>query len=272
MSPDVLTQDGSSQSLITVSARGINGEPLRNISLRNEITVGGMPVDFGKLSARNAVTGADGRATFVYTAPPSPAVAVDAFTVVDIVVTPIGSDFNNSASRTAAIRLVPPGYVAPPDGLVADFTISNANPLDHETVIFDASGSRSHASNPITSYRWNFGDGATSSGQVVTHDYDDAGTYAVRLTIGDAFGREVTTVKSITVGAGNDPAASFVVSPTAPAGEHAGQLQRLRFARGNRTVDRQLSLGLRRRHADRHRRRTDRSGTPSRLRRATPSR
>ena len=92
-----------------MSAKGINGEPLRNLSLRNEITVGGMPVDFGTLSARNAVTGADGRATFVYTAPPSPAVAVDAFTVVDIVVTPIGSDFNNSASRTAAIRLVPPG-------------------------------------------------------------------------------------------------------------------------------------------------------------------
>lgn len=216
VSPDVLTQDGSSQSLITVSAKGINGEPLRNISLRNEITVGGMPVDFGTLSARNAVTGADGRATFVYTAPPSPAVAVDALTVVDIVVTPIGSDFNNSSSRTAAIRLVPPGYVAPPDGLVADFTISNANPLDHETVIFDASGSRSHASNPITSYRWNFGDGATSSGKVVTHDYDDAGTYAVRLTIGDGFGREVTAVKSITVGAGTDPTAAFVVSPSGP--------------------------------------------------------
>ena len=216
VSPDVLTQDGSSQSLVTVSAKGINGEPLRNISLRNEITVGGMAVDFGKLSARNAVTGTDGRATFVYTAPPSPAVAVDAFTVVDIVVTPVGSDFNNSSSRTAAIRLVPQGYVAPPDGLVADFSISNANPLDHETVIFDASASRSHASNPITSYRWNFGDGATNSGRVVTHDYDDAGTYAVRLTIGDAFGREVTTVKSITVGAGSDPTASFVVSPTAP--------------------------------------------------------
>lgn len=216
VSPDILTQDGSSQSLITVSAKGINGEPLRNISLRNEITVGGMAVDFGTLSARNAVTGTDGRATFVYTAPPSPAVAVDTFTVVDILVWPVGSDFNNGTPRTASIRLVPPGYVAPPDGLVADFTISNANPLDHETVIFDASGSRSHASNPITSYRWNFGDGATSSGKVVTHDYDDAGTYAVRLTIGDGFGREVTAVKSITVGAGTNPTAAFVVSPTGP--------------------------------------------------------
>jgi chitodextrinase len=216
VSPDILTQDGSSQSLITVSAKGINGEPLRNISLRNEITVGGMAVDFGTLSARNAVTGTDGRATFVYTAPPSPAVAVDAFTVVDILVWPVGSDFNNATPRTASIRLVPPGAVAPPDGLVAAFEMSNANPLDHETVIFDASTSRSNASNPITSYRWSFGDGATASGQVVTHDYDEAGTYAVRLTIGDAFGREKFTVKSIIVGAGSDPTAAFVVSPTGP--------------------------------------------------------
>src|SRR5262245_42935682 len=216
VSPDILTQDGSSQSLVTVSARGINGEPLRNVSLRNEITVGGMTVDFGKLSARNAVTGADGTATFVYTAPSAPAVAVDSFTVVDILVWPIGSNFGNSSARSASIRLVPPGVVAPPDGLVADFTISNANPIDHETVVFDASISKSNANNPIASYRWNFGDGDTGSGQVVTHDFDEAGTFAVRLTVADAFGRERTAVKSITVGAGNDPTAAFVVSPTAP--------------------------------------------------------
>jgi PKD repeat protein len=216
VSPDILSQDGSSQSLITVSAKGINGEPLRNVSLRNEITVGGMTVDFGKLSARNAVTGADGNATFVYTAPPSPAVAVDNFTVVDILVWPVGSNFANTSPRTASIRLVPPGVVAPPDGLIADFTISNANPTDHETVVFDASGSKSNPSNPITSYRWNFGDGETKSGKVVTHDFAEAGTFAVRLTIGDAFGRETTAVKSVIVGAGSDPTASFVVSPTAP--------------------------------------------------------
>ena len=216
VSPDILTQDGSSQSLVTVSARGINGEPLRNVSLRNEITVGGMTVDFGKLSSRSAVTGADGTATFVYTAPSAPAVAVDNLTVVDILVWPIGSNFANTQARSASIRLVPPGVVAPPDGLVADFTISNSNPIDHETVVFDGSISKSNANNPIVSYRWNFGDGDSASGPVVTHDFDDAGTFAVRLTIADAFGRETTAVKSITVGAGSDPTAAFVVSPTAP--------------------------------------------------------
>ncbi len=42
--------------------------------MRTETRVGGTPVDFGTLSARNVVTGSDGRATLVYTAPPSPAV------------------------------------------------------------------------------------------------------------------------------------------------------------------------------------------------------
>ena len=216
VSPDILSQDGSSQSRITVSARGIQGEPLRGVQLRNEISVGGVPVDFGTLSQRNAETGADGNAVFVYTAPPSPAVTADDFTIVDITVWPLGSDFNNSSSRTASIRLVPPGVVAPPDCLVADFTISNPTPLDGETVVFDASTSRSNASNPITSYRWNFGDGTTKSGQVVSHSFDEAGTYPVRLTVGDAFGRERSATKTVTVGAGNDPTASFVVSPTAP--------------------------------------------------------
>jgi PKD repeat protein len=216
VSPDILSQDGSSQSRITVSARGIQGEPLRGVQLRNEISVGGVPVDFGTLSQRNAETGADGNAVFVYTAPPSPAVSADTFTIVDIAVWPLGSDFNNSVPRVASIRLVPPGVVAPPDGLVADFTISNANPLDGETVVFDASSSRSNASNPITTYRWNFGDGTTKSGQVVSHSFDEAATYPVRLTIGDAFGREVSATKIVTVGAGNDPTAAFVVSPTGP--------------------------------------------------------
>src|SRR3954470_7511354 len=79
VTPDILQQDGASQSLVTITARDSNGLPYKNLSLRSEIEVGGVHVDFGSLSARNLVTDSSGRATLVYTAPSSPSgPAVDA--------------------------------------------------------------------------------------------------------------------------------------------------------------------------------------------------
>ena len=70
VSPDVLPQDGASQSLVTVTARDSSSQPIRNLALRAETRVGGVPVEFGSLSARSIATGSDGKATLVYTAPP----------------------------------------------------------------------------------------------------------------------------------------------------------------------------------------------------------
>jgi PKD repeat protein len=215
VTPDVLEQNGASQSRIEVTARGPNGEPLRGESFRLAISVGGTAVDFGSLSARNIATGNDGRATAVYTAPAAPPVTTDDFTVVDIVVTPIGSDFNNTALRAASIRLVPPGVVIPPDGLMPSFTFTPTTPSDNQTVLFDASASQPIGG--IAEYRWNFGDGRTGSGRTTTHAYSSPGTYAVTLTIIDGFNRAASSVQSITVGAGAGPTAAFVFSPAAPA-------------------------------------------------------
>jgi chitodextrinase len=212
--PDVLTLDGASQSLISVTARDANGQPLRNLSLRAEVQVNGTRADFGTLSARNLVTGPDGRATVVYTAPPAPGVAVDSGLVVDIVITPVGTDFNNTTPRTAAIRLVPPGIVVPPDGLRPAFTITPATPADGQAVLFDASRSSSAAGNPIAAYSWNFGDGSRGTGITATHTYATAGTYVVTLTIGDALGRAAQQSESLTVSAGADPTAAFASSPS----------------------------------------------------------
>jgi PKD repeat protein len=210
VSPDVLSQDGASQSLVTVTARDANSQPLRNLTLRVEIRVGGTAVDFGSLSARSIVTANDGRATLVYTAPSAPPVGVDNGTVVDIIVTPVGADFNNSSSRGASIRLVPPGVVIPPDGLVPAFTTTPSSPQDNQPVLFDASTSQG----TIVDYRWDFGDGRSGSGRTVTHVYDASGPYAVTLTIVDPFGRAASKTQTITVGAGTNPTALFVVSPT----------------------------------------------------------
>lgn len=216
VSPDILTQDGASQSLVTVTARDPNGGAVRNLSLRAEIQVAGLRADFGSLSSRNVVTNSDGRATLVYTAPGAPAVAVDDGTVVTIAITPLGSDYGNSTPRTASIRLVPPGSVVPPDGLKPAFTFTPSTPTDSQTVLFDASDSSSASGNPIASYSWNFGDGGRGSGVTATHAYETAGTYVATLTIADALGRSAQKSQSIPVTAGLDPTASFTSSPADP--------------------------------------------------------
>jgi PKD repeat protein len=212
VSPDVLPQDGASQSFVTITARDANAQPIRNLTLRTETRVGGTPVDFGTLSARSVVTGSDGKATLVYTAPPSPAISPDAFLVVDIVVTPFGTDFNNSSQRSAGIRLVPQGTVIPPGDLVPSFTFVPTGPTENQTVLFDASAS----TGTIVDYAWDFGDGDRGSGRTAEHAYRTAGTYVARLTISDSFGRTATASQSVTVGGGTAPTAAFSFSPTAP--------------------------------------------------------
>jgi hypothetical protein len=218
VSPDVLTQDGASQSLVTITVRDQNGNPLRNQSLRAEIFVDGTRVDFGSLSARNLVSDDNGKATLVFTAPSSPSgPSVDSGTVVQIVVTPVGNDFGNTFARRASIRLVPPGVVVPADGLAPSFVpLDGATFPDQSIVFFDASASTSNPNNPIVSYSWDFGDGQTGNGRTTTHTYGRAGSYSVRLTIGDAFGRTASTTHVIILGQGAAPTASFSVSPKDP--------------------------------------------------------
>lgn len=215
--PDVITQDGASQSLITITARDASGQPLRNVTLRVETFVNGTRVDFGTLSARTVVTGSDGRATLTYTAPAGVAGGVDERTVVDIVATPLGTDVNNAVPRIASVRLVPQGVVLPPSGLNPAFTRSPATPVEGQQVQFDATASL--PKNGIASYAWNFGDGDTASGPTVTHAYDEAGSYFATLTITDNFGRSASTTQGFTVSGGVRPRAVFEFSPGSPVKE-----------------------------------------------------
>jgi PKD repeat protein len=212
VSPDVLPQDGASQSMVTVTARDANTQPIRNLTLRAEIWVGGTIADFGALSARSIVTGNDGRAAVVYTAPAAPSIAVDGGIVVNIVLFPLGTDFGNTSFRTASIRLVPPNIVIPPGDLRPAFSVVPASPQENQTALFDASTS----TGSIVEYQWDFGDGGRGSGGTTQHAYSKAGTYVVRLTLVDPFGRTASVSQSINVGAGVAPTAAFVFSPTNP--------------------------------------------------------
>jgi PKD repeat protein len=215
VAPDVVTQDGVSQSLVSIIARDANGQPLRNVSLRAEISVSGVGVDFGRLSAKSLVTDANGRASLVYTAPPPPAGPVPP-TDVQIVVTPMESDFANATARWVTIHVVPGGSTIPPRGAVTpDFTFTPAAPNDNEPVLFDASASRS-STGTIVQWLWNFDDGTTASGERVTHSFRSSGARNVSLTVIDSIGASNSITKTVPVGQGVLPTATIVTSPSAP--------------------------------------------------------
>lgn len=91
----------------------------------------------------------------------------------------------------------------PPVAVIYLEPASGAPPL---TVVCDGSGSTSGAE--IVSWRWDFGDGATAEGTVVTHTYTEEGTYTVSLTVEDALGRTDTSYATVEV-ARRAPVASF---------------------------------------------------------------
>jgi len=81
---------------------------------------------------------------------------------------------------------------------VASFTCSPERPTVGQAVTFDASSSYD-PDGTIVSYEWDFGDGATASGVVVTHVYSAAGSYTVTLTVTDDAGAANSTSVLITV-------------------------------------------------------------------------
>jgi PKD repeat protein len=80
------------------------------------------------------------------------------------------------------------GTVVDPGGLVAPVAVAAAPgyapgfaPL---YVAFDGSGS-TDSDGTVTAWDWNFGDGGTASGALVSHQYNAPGTYNVSLTVTD---------------------------------------------------------------------------------------
>jgi len=211
-SPDVLSQDGQSESQITVIARDPNNQPLRNLALRADIVVGGTVVDFGSLSQKHIATGSDGRATIVYRAP-APVDNVDRNTMVTIQVTPSSGDAQGTTARSVSIRLVPTGTIGG-ETAVPDFEFSPTAPNQLETVTFDAGDPALDGA--LVKYEWDFGDGSTSQGRVASHQFRDAGSFTVTLTVTDRAGLKGSRSKNVPVGATPVPTASFVYSPGTP--------------------------------------------------------
>lgn len=215
-SPEVLTQDGISQSTITITATDAQGNA-KNVQMRAEISFNGSIQDFGRLSSKSPI--ANGT-PITYTAPPPSTVASATAQTVTIQVTPLeDGDARGNTTRQIDIRLVPQGVIAPTNpNLTAAFTFSPAAPKVLQTVSFDAATTTNGgtACNANCTYSWNFGDGTSGTGIKVNRDYRTIGTYIVTLTVTDAIGAQAITSQSVTVAPGDPPTASFTASPSNP--------------------------------------------------------
>lgn len=81
---------------------------------------------------------------------------------------------------------------------------SGAGPIEVGTsTLFDASNSTDYEG--TLQYDWTFGDGASSTGRLASHTYENPGLYAVTLRVTDAAGVTVSQSKRIQVVEANDP-------------------------------------------------------------------
>ena len=91
------------------------------------------------------------------------------------------------------------GVVPAPTGPVGTISDLPNSIQPGAALALSAPGSYSLASSTL-SYSWDFGDGATGSGQQVQHAWESAGNYTVKLMIRDSAGKSVTIQKTVAVG------------------------------------------------------------------------
>jgi hypothetical protein len=208
--PDRLPRDGRSQSVVTLTVRNASGEAVSGQRVTLDSNV-------GILTQADVVTGRDGRASFTVVAPPPGSTG----NTIEVFATPVGGNFDDAVTRSLTIAVTGPSNSAAP---TPQFTINSAAgtaPVTVEvlsTVVFDASPTTDEGQPCLErcSYAWDFGGEASASGRLVTYQFRQAATYAVRLTVTDASGTSASVTRTIVVEVGESPDAEFTFSPTDP--------------------------------------------------------
>ncbi len=233
--PDSIGLDGGSQSSVRVFANGPDGKPLAGVTFRVDMSVDNVVQDFGALSARSIVTGSDGIARVIYTAPAAPPNGLSGLcnglpgTCVTIIASPTSTNFGTVTSQTVTIRLVPLGVILPPaETPTPAFTITPTPVNFNIPATFDGStscggavvGGRCTSASAITTYVWDFGDGGTATGRTVSHAFTSSTqsttVFNVTLTVTNDRGISASTIQQVSVGASPAPSGDWVNSPVAP--------------------------------------------------------
>lgn len=136
--------------------------------------------------------------------------------------------------NTCKVVLSAPGYT---DTLVhvgadayvsADFRVSQSMTRPGELVLFNDATRVLTGAKPVTAWRWDFGDGATSTEQNPVHAYEDPGAYTVTLAISSASGSDVRVQPNcVTVQKAAVPEADFVSATRRPISGTAVQFSDL---------------------------------------------
>ena len=208
--PDQLPRDGSSQSQITVFVRDAESRPVSGQRLSVTSSV-------GSVSQSAVMTGADGLASFAFTAPPSGSLGNTA--VIQVV--PVGDNSSNAVARTLSISLTGASNTTPP---TPAFTLTPVAPEANQSVRFDASRTTDEGvvCQDACTYGWNFGDGSTASGRIVNHTFTTARSYTVTLTVTDRAGATASTAQAVTVADVPAPSVTLSLAPDPPlAGQQA---------------------------------------------------
>lgn len=99
----------------------------------------------------------------------------------------------------------------------ADFRVSNADSRPGELVLFNDATRVLTGAQPVTAWKWDFGDGATSAERNPVHAYEHEGAYSVSLTVTSGSGTDVRLRENcVTVKQPAVPSADFVSSPRRP--------------------------------------------------------
>jgi PKD repeat protein len=208
-SPDLLPRDGESQSLVTVTVRDDASRPVPGRMLS-------AGTDIGTLSDSDVMTSEDGRATFLYTAPPAGTVG----NAAQVWVVPIGDNGGNAVARTLSINFSGPSNRTAP---TPNFISTPAEPERGAPVRFDASTTTDEeiVCLDLCTYSWDFGDGSGASGRTVSHTYSSAGTFIVTLTVTDRAGASASKGTALVIADVPPPMVTLTVAPNPPI---AGQL------------------------------------------------
>ena len=194
-SPDRIAHNGAAQSVVTISMSDAAGQPL----VGQRVSVG---TNTGASSHVDVVTGSDGRATFIVTAPALSTPARE----INVTATPFGTNADNEFTRLLTIALTGTLNATAP---TASFTFAPETPVAPDAIVFNASATTDEGKVclDVCSYKWDFGGlgAGLTDGRVVTRNAVGAGTYAVTLTVTDNAGTVSSTVRAVTVAAPAPP-------------------------------------------------------------------
>ncbi len=125
----------------------------------------------------------------------------DNFGAIDTVTVNVTADADNPvASFTTLVKenVNDPGSELNSTNVIEDFS----------TVVFNASAS-SDVTSSVSSYSWDFGDGNTDTGKIVSHAFATPGNFDVVLTVADGAGNTGNTTTSVSVNDITPPNVNF---------------------------------------------------------------